>query len=571
MRVNAHRKNFALIAVLIVLFALFFWKLITSVPDTDYPVTNLTSGWDATLPDATEQKDVPLTEVAFGVVREGEVYVLRHVLPEDVPGGAMQIKTRHASIEVFVEDELVYAEGMQYPVMRKMTPGQFHFIALPDGYGGKQLTLRIWSNEDGAFSSLEPVIVGNMHDLHTGYMRTGRLTLFASLFLCVMGVLQMFIFFYLTVHYQRENRLFFSGLIAFFLGLYMLSYYNLTDLLSANPLRNDLVEYGTLFYLPFAFVAFLDATQEGGAHQLYVAVRTVNLSVATVILMLHFTGVLYVDRCVTLIHAMIFVEGILLIAIAIRGMIRRRNSGRAAESWKISQKIWVVGFFAMLMSAMIDILRYSFARYSGKGGEAYSNLNIMTMGALAFVATLILNFFYYHIEQMQEEEMMRRLSGLAYTDPLTDMANRARCEQLLREIDEEKMPFTVISMDVNHLKEVNDTYGHAAGDRYLADMAQILTECFREAKLVGRMGGDEFVAIIEGTDEALCRRMLTGLAERVVKANLQKDKPFTYSLSCGFAYSTKTKTGSAKETYQMADARMYDMKKKQHERIAQRA
>ena len=156
MRVNAHRKNFALIAVLIVLFALFFWKLITSVPDTDYPVTNLTSGWDATLPDATEQKDVPLTEVAFGVVREGEVYVLRHVLPEDVPGGAMQIKTRHASIEVFVEDELVYAEGMQYPVMRMMTPGQFHFIALPDGYGGKQLTLRIWSNEDGAFSSLEP-------------------------------------------------------------------------------------------------------------------------------------------------------------------------------------------------------------------------------------------------------------------------------------------------------------------------------------------------------------------------------------------------------------------------------
>ena len=98
------------------LFVLFcFWVIVVLVPETEYPVYQLSEHWNAVLADGSTQTDVRLVDVNFGSVHTGDVYELQHMLPpEEVLAGTVQIRTRHSSIEVYVDDEMIYADGMQY-------------------------------------------------------------------------------------------------------------------------------------------------------------------------------------------------------------------------------------------------------------------------------------------------------------------------------------------------------------------------------------------------------------------------------------------------------------------------
>ena len=550
--------------------ALTFWVVVVLVPEPEYPIYRMTDHWDATLADGTLQKDVKLIDVEFGSVHTGEVYELRHVLPAvEVRAGTLQMKTRHCTLEVYVDDQIIYFDGNQYVEAGDMTPAAFHFVPLPEGYAGKILTLHIQPNEDDAFGSLEPILVGNISDLENEYLRSGRLTLFTGLFLCVMGVILFFIFIYLSVNYRTESRIFFSGLISLQVGLYILSYYSLTELLSPGDYVNNMIEYITLFFLPFSFMALVSSTNEHGGKKIYAAISAINFLIAAATVVLHVRKIAFIDSFVSVVHLMILVEGLGIVLFTAIGAIIRRRRAIIREEWRVSQIIWAGGFFALLFAAIIDIIRYNIERYL-TSGESYSNLNVLTIGALLFISALIVNFFYYHIEQLYEEATIHRLSGLAYTDPLTDMSNRSRCEQLMRRMDDEGEPFIVISMDLDHLKEINDTYGHSEGDRYLSDMAKLLRQSFLDTSLLGRMGGDEFIAIWKGTDYTPCLRSIARMETALINRHYTHP-PVRGDISYGYACSTETYSGNIKDTFHLADTRMYEMKSQRHRQEAAHA
>ena len=127
-------------------------------------------------------------------------------------------------------------------------------------------------------------------------------------------------------------------------------------------------------------------------------------------------------------------------------------------------------------------------------------------------------------------------------------------------LTQEHVTYTIISMDLNKLKQVNDTLGHHEGDRLLSGFATILSDCFMDANLVGRMGGDEFIVILT-EDRALntTRRIHTFYS--LMNDWNHKEQMFQYSASYGYAYSYEVPSGSAQEVYMLADSRMYEMKK----------
>ncbi|HTY70466.1 MAG TPA: GGDEF domain-containing protein [Alphaproteobacteria bacterium] len=105
----------------------------------------------------------------------------------------------------------------------------------------------------------------------------------------------------------------------------------------------------------------------------------------------------------------------------------------------------------------------------------------------------------------QKEARIAHLEQLADQDPLTPVQNRrAFVRELTRMMSFADRYDTVSSMiyfDLNGLKPVNDTYGHAAGDAVIAYVARVLVENVREADVVGRLGGDEFGVLLPYTDE----------------------------------------------------------------------
>lgn len=151
---------------------------------------------------------------------------------------------------------------------------------------------------------------------------------------------------------------------------------------------------------------------------------------------------------------------------------------------------------------------------------------------------------------------------LAYTDMLTGIGNRTAFELRLKELEKE-LPRRIVMVvyDLNQMKRLNDTYGHAVGDAYLRRMGALLVE--REPVSRGRayrIGGDEFVVIFLGEDDEVRLGRELEAFQRDCASVAVSGQPITFAY--GFAVYEKELDGlSLHNTLSRADARMYDCKK----------
>ncbi|MBR0164130.1 MAG: GGDEF domain-containing protein [Lachnospiraceae bacterium] len=188
-------------------------------------------------------------------------------------------------------------------------------------------------------------------------------------------------------------------------------------------------------------------------------------------------------------------------------------------------------------------------------------------GCLCLVVTLILNYYLNISSSYARQERYASLSEQAYIDALTSLPNRKSAENIFRTLKTVGDSYAIISMDLDNLKIINDTYGHDAGDEMLKACARVLNECFEEKAFRARMGGDEFVVIIKRasskTLDALLAKVERRLKEEGVKLH---QKP--YGISHGYAFKEEVIGGNPQTVFELADGRMYTQKTAKKEATA---
>jgi diguanylate cyclase (GGDEF)-like protein len=172
---------------------------------------------------------------------------------------------------------------------------------------------------------------------------------------------------------------------------------------------------------------------------------------------------------------------------------------------------------------------------------------------------------------LDNARLHRIVERQALVDELTGLPNRRQCEDRLANelarVDRFGGPLAVVVADLDWFKDVNDRYGHPAGDTVLREFAILLGETVRDVDLAGRWGGEEFILILPGTDleggAELAERVRVALAGRIVLAADGTPTPVTASF--GVAATPPAKTAS--ELFAAADAAMYEAKRTGRNRV----
>jgi diguanylate cyclase (GGDEF)-like protein/PAS domain S-box-containing protein len=157
----------------------------------------------------------------------------------------------------------------------------------------------------------------------------------------------------------------------------------------------------------------------------------------------------------------------------------------------------------------------------------------------------------------------RQLSHAAFHDALTGLGNLAKARALLNSAYETGRPVTVVLVDLDGFKQVNDTFGHAHGDELLCHVAERLTRCLRQRDEVSRIGGDEFVLVLDGLQDAaaISSRVLDALRTAVPVAGT------SLSVRASLGIALTRDAASPDELLRNADLAMYASKASGRDRV----
>lgn len=163
------------------------------------------------------------------------------------------------------------------------------------------------------------------------------------------------------------------------------------------------------------------------------------------------------------------------------------------------------------------------------------------------------------IAALQEKRLAEdRLRYVSNHDPLTDLYNRGYFTEELERVERgRRFPVSIMVADLDGLKRVNDTLGHAVGDRLIQQAAQVIRSAVRGDDLVARIGGDEFAVILPGTDTPTALEVRDRIRRGEALCNLEC---CSYVIGISVGIATVEQGGSLTEALRLADERMYEEK-----------
>jgi len=130
-----------------------------------------------------------------------------------------------------------------------------------------------------------------------------------------------------------------------------------------------------------------------------------------------------------------------------------------------------------------------------------------------------------------------------------------------------KKNLSILYLDLNEMKSINDTLGHRAGDQALIDIADLLRKIFRSSDIIARIGGDEFTTLIVDPQSADIEKIINNKIQNSLRThNKEMKRDYTLSVSMGFAHFNPKRPSSIDRLMALADSLMYEDKQRQRVR-----
>lgn len=512
-------------------------------------------GWDISMK-GEEYRDVSLSEFAFSAVEQGEVVTMRNKIPRDASErSTMRLLMYLSTVEARLDGELIYQYGQSYLEQGKLVGSGYHFIPLPSDCEGSEIEIVITAAEPAAFTNIPVIEVVPSDNVYTNFADTHMSSLFVSFFLFMLGAVLTVISIFALCFNWAYFRLLLIGSFSLLMGIWSMCNNKLLQIFSTDLATNSFVEYISLYMAPVPFILLIWHMRRNEAARwrnvLCLFVCGLVSAFSVIALLLQVTNTLHFPATLTSFH---LIGAVSLVCMFIVCMQKWRDMDN-------STRILFVGILVMCLAIALDLVRFNVQKYIMPENELLST-SVIPLGTLVFIVMLLVSYLFFLYDMVMSKAEKETLTKMAYHDALSGLYNRAKCDEEFKRLDKRSGDFAIISFDLNGLKSTNDNLGHAMGDLLLQSFGEILQDSFSDFGKVFRMGGDEFLVIVEGEKISLIdrgvNRMLRLEQERSV------DYPFSIDTSYGIARKSECPEKLCEKVLQIADQRMYEMKVQAH-------
>lgn len=532
----------------------------TSVRFIRNTAITLDEGWNLDI-NGKDYGEVTLSTYTFPMTNRGDVLTLTKRLDKNaiVINPILKCYSIHSVVEAYLNNAMIYSYGRDEYENNKLIGYGYQYIPLLDGYEGHELKLVFTVAEDSAFSGFQAMEIGDERTMLQMSMTGDRMRLAVSLFLIVFGIIGCVVTTLATLRNRKFMRLFCVALFSLLIGCWTLCNNDMINYFTQDLLVKVYMEYLCIYAVPLPLLwYFYDRVMNQSRPPAIRIGYWCVLGVQTAFFLLAIIGqimnVFHLPAILNYAHGLMAADLAFIVILAVDSVRSRKKFNRGLQ----------IGMAIVMAFTLVELVRYNVEKYF-MHFQANRYNSALCFGALIVVVTLLCDYTSQITRGLYQMAQQQLLERMAYSDELTGLYNRRRCDECVKELIESKKSFIIFSMDLNLLKFYNDNYGHDKGDELLKHFADVLQEAFPDPIVKARVGGDEFMAVAETDQDSDVEKMIERFHNTIDESN--KKIP-SLKISCALGYVDRNEFGDQVDVnmiYNAADYRMYENKRRMKE------
>ena len=495
----------------------------------------------------TQQTDYNFTTYEDDSAPIGIVQEYSWILPE-IPkhGSCITFLVIHQNIEIYLENELLYSlQRSEKNVLAKTVGCDWAKAFLNTEDAGKQVRILVYPIYETSISNYLAIYAGDYATICNTIVQNNMFILAIGLLAILIGLVFV-VFVLLNIRStELDKSIAMLGLFSIFAGLWKISDMNAAPLIFKDTLTLSALSIISLNMMLTPYIMFIRNQFPKSKHRTWDYMTIASSIECITITVLQLTGLADLRQTLLATH--------ILIVVIVLGILFLLSLELLHGKLSVKLKITIVCCALCLFGTIIDMFLYY---QSGDSGS-------MVYCLLAFLIYIILmgNMAIKDARQLIERGRdAKKYEQLALHDELTGLYNRAFYSQYLSTYNLQRRNCYVVMLDVNNLKQCNDSAGHEFGDQLLTNSSQLIQQAFEPKGSCIRMGGDEFCVILRNCFENECKTFVKRFEELVKDFNDLHPECFPIQVAYGYAHFDERLDFDFNDTLRRADKTMYQMK-----------
>lgn len=540
---NIRKISFFILSIFIV-----FWIVLVLVNDNfestsvynNYSMEMLGNGWNYINENG---RSIAVSIPYNGDVEKNEIARVVRKLSDDIQDGdSLCFRTEHASVRVLVDNKIIYeyAWDKKNALVGNTPAVLWNVVELKEEYAGKTIMINIKSRYANYSGKIPKIYYGTIDNAHLMMLKNTLFNFIVSAIPFIFGIILVFLHPF-TKKLLSFGPFLFIGIFLITVGVWEMCVSGFLQFAFERSFTLQIIEYVSFGMIPIATIMALGVLKVIKTN--YNRIYFLNLGVFLIYVLGHISGLIEFENGKSIIHILLFVDIVYLYA----------STSKYFEAINDKKKFvpTAVAYWLFSVIIILDIFISYFKPLDVNGTFTRWGIIVFIIIASVMAVSTALDLQKKNIKQ-------ETIVNIAYTDTLTGIKNRRAFEKDTEKLVDEKKNFTIVAIDMNNLKMINDELGHKYGDDALINVANGLKKFEDYGEECYRMGGDEFEVVCTNLNNEQIEKVCGEINEELSKYEYFPGVPL--AIAYGFFRYNANIDKEINKVMAQADRKMYEKK-----------